>query len=42
MLRFLIDCWRVWTGRVQRICAPGRWIVWREGHAVLSKLRGRH
>lgn len=29
--------WRVATGKAERICAPGQWVVWREGEIVLSK-----
>lgn len=24
-------------GHAQRICSPGKWVVWREGAAVMSK-----
>ncbi len=25
------------NGEAQRICAPGEWVVWREGDIVMSK-----
>ena len=33
--------YRVWRGHAQRICAPGHWVVWREGDAVKSRNLGR-
>ena len=33
-----VAVWRVQRGHAQRICAPGQWVVWREGDLVLSKL----
>jgi len=27
------------AGRVQRICAPGLWVVWREGDAVRVEVK---
>jgi hypothetical protein len=32
-----IAIWRVRWGHAERICAPGQWVVWREGDVVLSK-----
>lgn len=29
------------NGEAQRICAPGEWVVWREGDVVLSRNLGR-
>ena len=29
--------WRVRKGHAQRICAPGKWVVWREGDVVMSR-----
>lgn len=26
------------AGRAQRICAPGQWVVWREGDHVCVKI----
>lgn len=34
--RIIAIC-RVRLGHAQRICAPGRWVVWREGDTVLTR-----
>ena len=26
------------AGRVERVCAPGKWVVWRDGEMVFSKV----
>jgi len=28
------------NGEAQRICAPGQWVVWREGEVVTSRSVG--
>lgn len=28
------------AGRVGRICAPGKWVVWREGDRVCVQFKG--
>jgi hypothetical protein len=43
MMRWLertIAWWRVRLGHAGRICAPGKWVVWREGDVVLSRNLG--
>lgn len=30
--------WRVSLGHAQRICAPGKWVVWREGDTVKTEV----
>jgi hypothetical protein len=32
--------YRVWRGQAERICAPGKWRVWRDGARVLSEVMG--
>ena len=27
------------AGRVDRVCAPGHWVVWREGERVCSEVK---
>jgi hypothetical protein len=41
MIRLLIAFWRVSRGHAQRIAAPGRWVVWRDGETVMSKILGK-
>lgn len=26
------------AGRVERVCAPGKWVVWREGSSVMVEI----
>lgn len=33
----MIAVWRVKRGHAQRICAPGKWVVWRDGETVKTK-----
>jgi len=28
------------AGHVERICAPGQWVVWREGDRVCVEIKG--
>jgi hypothetical protein len=32
----------VQEGRVQRVCVPGRYVVWREGESVRVELKECH
>lgn len=34
MIGFWIATYRVWRGHYERVCAPGKWKVWREGGQV--------
>lgn len=36
-MRRLAAYWRVRLGHAERICAPGQWVVWREGEVIMSK-----
>ena len=27
------------AGRVERVCAPGQWVVWREGERVCAEVK---
>ena len=29
------------AGRVERVCAPGRWVVWRNGDRVCLEMKGK-
>jgi hypothetical protein len=40
LLSALIGGWPVITGRVHRICAPGKWRVWRDDAGLHVEVMG--
>ena len=39
MIRLLIATYRVRMGHAMRICAPGKWVVWRDGGRVCVEIK---